>query len=149
MTDYITFEAAIEPMVWGDSTYTVLRLPPEIAAALAPAKRVEGEFGDHPVNLAITRAPVIDDPFLWTGKTLLNRTGLRPGEVFEARLRPTDPAAVDVPADVTRAIRSGGATDAWDALTPGKQRSLLYPVETAKRAETRAKRITKLVTSLL
>lgn len=149
MTDYITFEATIEPMEWGDSTYTVLRLPPEIAAALAPAKRVEGEFGDHPVNLAITRAPVIDDPFLWTGKTLLNRTGLRPGEVFEARLRPADPTAVDVPADVIRAIRSGGATDAWDALTPGKQRSLLYPVETAKRAETRAKRITKLVTSLL
>ena len=148
MQDYITFDARIEPLEWGKSTYTVLRLTPDVISSLGPAKRVEGEFNDHPVNLAVARAPVIDDPFLWAGKSLLTKVGIEPGEVFEARLRAADPNAVDVPNDVLRAIRSAGLSDAWDALTPGKMRGLLHNVETAKRAETRVNRITKLLASL-
>lgn len=148
MQDYTTFEARIEPMEWGKSTYTVLRLTPDIMTLLGPTKRVEGEFNDHSVNLAVTRAPVIDDPFLWAGKSLLTRVGIEPGEVFEARLRPADPNMVEVPNDVMRAIRSAGLSDAWETLTPGKMRGLLHNVETAKRAETRANRITKLLVAL-
>tara|TARA_R110002072_G_scaffold14284_1_gene59538 strand:- start:362 stop:565 length:204 start_codon:yes stop_codon:yes gene_type:complete len=35
-------------------------------------------------------------------------------------------------------------TAAWEALTPGKRRGLLHPISSAKRAETRAKRIANL-----
>jgi len=34
VTDYVTFEAAIEPVVWGRAIHTILRLPDEVAAAL-------------------------------------------------------------------------------------------------------------------
>ncbi|WP_050529624.1 YdeI/OmpD-associated family protein [Pseudaestuariivita atlantica] len=148
MTGYVTFTARIVPMEWGDSTYTVLPLPDDVRAALGPAKRVEGEINEHPVNLAVTRAPVLDMPFLWTGKSLLDEIGIAPGDEVEVRLRPADPDAVDVPRDVTLALRSAGVTDAWDALTPGKRRGLLHTVKTAKRAETRARRIHALIAQL-
>ncbi|NKX43006.1 YdeI/OmpD-associated family protein [Roseicyclus persicicus] len=150
MSDYVTFEAVIEPIDWGGTIYTVVRLPPEVVAALGPTRRVEGEFAEHPVNLAVTRGPadVVDGAFLWSGKSLMDRTGLRPGEVFEARLRPAPDDAVEVPRDVTNALRSAGVLDAWEALTPGRRRGLLHRIETAKRAETRAARIAALIRDL-
>lgn len=150
MSDYVSFEARILPMTWGDKVYTIVPLPEAVVAALGSTRRVEGEFDDHPVNLAITTAPVdvFDTPFLWAGKSLLQRTGLAPGEAFEARLRPAPDDTVEVPADIVNALRSGGVIDAWEVLSPGKKRGLLYQIETAKRAETRAGRISKLVADL-
>jgi hypothetical protein len=144
---FVTFDAVVEPLDWG-RTYTIVRLPPEVATALGDARRVDGEFAEHPVNLAITRAPVVDGPFLWAGKSLLTRAGLVPGQVFEARLRPAPDDAVETPQDVLNALRSGGVLDAWEALTPGRRRGLLYRIDTAKRPETRAKRITEVVNAL-
>lgn len=150
MTDYINFEGKVVSIQWGDSTYTVLPLPDEVTAAFTAqgAKRVEGEFNDHPVNLALTKAPVIDQTFIWAGKSLLQACGITPGEQIDVRLRKADPNEVDLPADLTNAIRSAGLSDAWSALTPGKQRGLLYRVKTAKRAETRTKRIAELLKDL-
>jgi len=54
MSDFITFEATLEPMPWGDSTYTVLRLPPNVMAALGKAKRVEGEMNRSRARLCWT-----------------------------------------------------------------------------------------------
>lgn len=148
MSDYITFDARIEAVKWGKATYTVLRLPTDVATRLGPAKRVEGEFNEHPVNFAISKSPVIDGPFLWTGKTTLDKIGVSPGEVFEARLRPANPNLVEVPGDVTNALRSSGVLDIWDSLSAGKKRGHLYPIEAAKRPETRVKRISKLIEAL-
>ena len=149
MTDWILFEARIEPMEWGKNTYTVVRLPDDAADALpAGTRRIEGEFGDVPINLALTKAPVIDGTFVYTGKTFLRDSGLAPGEVFDARIRPADPNDVETPDDVAHALRAAGRTADWAALTPGKQRGLLHLVNTAKRAETRAKRIAKLISEL-
>lgn len=148
--DYVSFDARIVPMEWGDSIYTVVRLPPDVIAALGDTRRVEGEFGDHPVNLAVAKAPaaVIDTPFLWAGKTLLDRVGLSPGDVFEARLRPAPADLVDVPRDVEVALRAGGMWNAWEALTPGRRRGHLHRIDSARRAETRANRISGLVRDL-
>jgi hypothetical protein len=148
MTEYVVFEGRVEPMEWGRSTYTILRLPPEVVTALGKTKRVEGEINDHPVNLALTRAPVCPDVFLWAGQSLLDRVGIAPAEWIEVRLRPAPDDAVDVPDDVTHALRAGDASTAWEALTPGKQRGLLHTINTAKTAPTRNKRIAALITSL-
>lgn len=148
MTGFVTFDAAVEPLQWGRAEYTILRLPPDVAAALAGARRVEGEIADHPVNLAISRVPVVDGVFLWAGQSLLDRVGIRPGEVVEVRLRPAPDDRVDVPDDVAAGLRAGGVTEAWAALTPGRRRGLLYKIDTAKTAPTRAKRIAALVAEL-
>jgi hypothetical protein len=148
MTSYIAFEGSIEPMVWGKATYTILRLPGEVLDALNGAKRVEGEINDHPINLATTRAPVIDGAFLWAGQSLLDRVGIKPGERVEVRLRPAPVDHVELPDDCAAAIEAADALSAWETLTPGKRRGLLYKVETAKTAETRAKRIAALIAGL-
>ena len=149
-TDWVEFEGRIEPLLWGRATYTILRLPRDAAANLAArgAKRVEGEINDHPVNLGLSRAPVVDGPFLWAGQSLLDRLGVEPGEVLEVRLRPAPDDRVDTPDDIAAALRAAGVTAGWEALTPGKRRGLLYQIATAKTAPTRTKRIAALIQTL-
>ena len=83
MSDHIPFASAVEPILW----------------ALESPRRVAGESADHPVTLALSRAPVIEGEFLWTGRRLLDRIGLGPGDPVEARLRPANDAAVARPDD--------------------------------------------------
>jgi Bacteriocin-protection, YdeI or OmpD-Associated/Domain of unknown function (DUF1905) len=146
VSGYVTFEAKVEPMVWGTTTYTILRLPADVVTLLGATKRVMGEVNDHPVNLALTRSPVMDGVFLWAGQSLLDRVGIAPGDPVEVRLRPAPDDRVDVPDDVAIALR--GVIAQWESLTPGKRRGLLYQIDTAKTPVTRAKRIARLVESL-
>lgn len=148
MSDYVEFDGRIVPLKWGKSVYTVLPLPQNVMNALARTKRVEGEINDHPINLAITRAPGIDTAFLWTGKSLLLEIGAKPGESVEVRLRPIDPGIVDLPDDISAALRASGKTARFQQLSAGKQRSLIHLVNTAKRPQTRAKRIATLIEGL-
>ena len=53
-----------------------------------------------------------------------------------------------MPQDLIKALRVVEKTEIWDALTAGKRRGMLYQIRTAQRAETRAKRIAKLVDEL-
>lgn len=150
MSDWLAFEGRITPLEWGRATYTILRLPPEVAATLAAlgARRVEGEINDQPVNLALSRAPVVEGVFLWTGQSLLDRLGLAPGEPLEVRLRPAPAGDVETPEDLALALRQGEASAAWEALSAGKRRGLLYRIDTARTAPTRAKRIAEVVAGL-
>jgi hypothetical protein len=148
MTGWVTFEAHVEPLTWGRATYTILRLPEEVVTALGPCRRVEGEIAEHPVNLAPARAPVVEGLFLWTGSSLLDRIGIVPGEPVEVRLRPAPDDRVDLDPDIEAALLSGGVLTAWESLTPGKRRGLLYQIATAKTDPTRQKRIANLVDSL-
>ena len=150
MGKWQTFIGRIEPMEWGESTYIVLPIPEDIAAALKAeaAKRVEIELNDHPFNMALTKSSVFTGTFVYAGKTILRTAAISPGEEVEVRLRKADPELVEVPEDVMLAIRAASASGDWLALTAGKQRGLLHHVNTAKRPETRLKRIVQLVHSL-
>lgn len=150
MTDWQAFEGEVEPVAWGRATYTILRLPDPVAEALhaAGARRVEGEINEHPVNLALSRAPVVEGVFLWAGQSLLDRLGIAPGDRLEVRLRPSPDDRVETPPDVEAALLRAGYMAAWDALTPGKRRGLLYKVGTAKTDATRSKRIDALIEGL-
>lgn len=148
MTGWVAFEGRVEPLTWGRATYTILRLPDAALTDLGPCRRVEGEIADHPVNLALSRAPVVEGVFLWTGQSLLDRIGIQPGAPVEVRLRPAPDDRVDLDPDIEAALRSGGVLPTWKALTPGKRRGLLYQIATAKTDTTRQKRISKLIEDL-
>ena len=150
MDDWIDFEAQIVPMPWGKSVFTVLPIPGSIANRLneMKAKRVEIELNDVPLNLALTKSPVIPQTFVYTGKSVLKEVGIEPGEIIDVRLRVADPDEVDEPSDVIIALRDAGVLDHWKQLTPGKKRGHLHQVVSAKRAETRTNRIAKLVALL-
>jgi hypothetical protein len=142
------FDAVLEPMPWGDATYTVIRVPPQLekAAQRAGTRRVAGTIGGIDVNLAITRAPVLPAPFLYAGRPLQRALGARPGDVVACVLAPVDADVVLLPDDVAAALDAAGKSDAWEALSPSVRRTRLAAVDTAVRSDTRATRIATLVT---
>lgn len=143
--------AAVEPLVWGRSTYRVIRLPGELvdAAAAAHTRRVSGWVDQVEVNLGVNRADVLPDAFAYCGDALLRRLGVRVGDAVQLRLRPADPDAVLVADDVRAALGDAGAWDAFTARRPAEQRRLLQPVEDAAREETRQRRVQALVRALV
>lgn len=54
-----------------------------------------------------------------------------------------------MPRDVVAALVRAGVMTAWAGLTPGKQRGLLYPINTARTDATRAKRTRNLIAGLM
>jgi hypothetical protein len=143
----VRFDAVIEPMVWGRSTYTVIRLPADAVRQwrAGKVKRLAGTIDGVDVDLAITTAPVIDDAFVWAGASLLRRIEAEAGEVVRVVLAPTDADEVRVPDDITDAIEAAGANAPWNSLPPGHRRRLVYGVESARTAATRARRIDALL----
>jgi hypothetical protein len=151
LSEYVTFEGCVEPLRWGRATYTILRLPDDAANELlaSGAKRVEGEIAEHPVNLALSRAPVVEGVFLWAGQSLLDRIGISTGEPVEVRLRAAATDLVDIPEDLLDQLHQADLITAWERLTPGKRRGLIYQLSTAKTSATRTKRIKALVDNLM
>jgi hypothetical protein len=147
MDDYLEFEGRVEPVRLGKALHRMIRVPDHIQAALG-AKRVEVEINAHSTNLALRRTPGSDGWCVWAGQSLLDRIGIAPGAPLKIRLRKAPEDYVEVPGDVADAIRAAGLRARWDSLTPGKRRGLLYGVNSAKRAATRASRIAKLVERL-
>lgn len=143
------FDAFVEPMVWGSATYTVVRVPAALdaAARAAGTRRVEGELDGVPVNLALTRAPVIDDVFVWAGASLLRRLRLEPGDPVHGRLAPVDPDHVPIPSDLAATL-SGDALRRWEELKPADRRRRLVPLDAAATATTRQRRLAALLDSL-
>jgi hypothetical protein len=145
--DEYRFTSRVEAVRWGRSRYTVIRVPEELAAAARAAgtRRVAGVIDDVAVNAAVNRAPVVDGPFVWAGATLLRRLEAEPGEPVRCALAPADPDAVDLPGDVRQALEDAGLVDAWEATSPAGRRRRLHAVESARRADTRARRIADLI----
>jgi len=143
MNEHVAVEGRIVSMVWGKKTYTVLPWPDDVRDALGAPRRAEGAIIEHPVNLAVTRAPVIDRPaFLHTRAALLAQIGITPGAEVELRLRPARYDDLGAPADISAALRAAGHSSNRDAWTPGRRSGALHRVERAKRAEPRGGRIT-------
>lgn len=150
MSGWVEFDALIEPMPWGRSLYTILRLDAglEAAAKDARTRRVEGTIEDVPVNVGLNRADVLPDPFMYVGKPLQRKLGAGPGDVVRCRLRPADADDVPLPDYLTSALADAGRLTAFEQKAPAERRRLLQPVEEAAKPETRQRRIAALVRSL-
>lgn len=144
------FTAIIEPVLWGTATYTIVRVPDEIAEAAKAhgTRRVSGTIDDTPINLAITRAPVVAGPFLWAGKSLLRKAGLHEGDLVEVRVHLAEADHVDVPGDVTSALAAANALGAWEELSAADRRRKLYAVESKRTPHSRGAAIAALVAML-
>lgn len=143
-------EAFIEPMQWGSSRYTVIRMPEALvdAARSVGTRRVGGELDGVEVNLALTRAPVFDGTFVWAGSSLLRRLRLEVGDPVQGHLAPVDPEHVHLAPDVTEALEASGRWDAWESLPPATRRRRLAPVDAAATGATRARRIRAIIDEL-
>lgn len=77
-------------------------------------------------------------------------TGRGAGDVVEVRLDVDDaPRVVEVPDDLAVELAADpDAKTAWDALSSSKQRAHAEPIAAAKAADTRARRVAKVMAAL-
>lgn len=118
-------------------------IPERIAKKLRAAgnERLAGTLNGVPFRRALAKRSN-GEPCLKFGAGWLRDHGFEVDTKVDVTLAPDlDPAGVDVPEELTRALgEHPRLAKAWDMLTPGRRRTLAYPVLQAKRPETRSKR---------
>lgn len=152
-----SFETQIERLAIGNGKkqlyYSVVILPSDLMQILPfkefPKLRVVGEIAEHPVRGAWN--PIADGRkyFILSAKFLKN-AGLSIGDTAEMRFNIDDQDFVEVPTELEDALDANpDLLHIWEALTPGKKRFYSYQITSAKRQETRVKRLETLITELL
>ena len=74
---------------------------------------------------------------------------MQAGDEVEVTLElDTEPRIIEVPEDLAAALKEGGVTAVFDALAPSRRKEHVRQVTSAKAAETRQRRIDKIITTL-
>jgi len=131
-------------------TATGIRVPPEVVAALGPSKKpaVRVTIAGHTYRSTIaTRSGV----FL-LGVSAENRAaaGVAAGDELDVDLElDTGPRVVTVPPDLADALAGDAqARRFFDTLTHSQKQWYVLPIEQAKAAETRERRVAKAIAML-
>ena len=131
-------------------TATGIRVPPEVVAALGPSQRpaVRVTIAGHTYRSTVaTRGR----RFL-LGVSAENRAaaGVAAGDEVEVDLElDTEPREVTVPPDLAAALaRDAQARRFFDTLTHSQKQWYVLPIEQAKAAETRERRVAKAIAML-
>jgi hypothetical protein len=141
------FRATLES---NGKTATGIRVPPEVVAALGPSKKpaVRVTIAGHTYRSTVaTRSGV----FL-VGVSAENRksAGVAAGDELDVELElDTEPREVTVPPDLADALASDAeARRFFDTLTHSQKQWYVLPIEQAKAAETRERRVAKAIAML-
>jgi hypothetical protein len=129
------------------------------ACVMVPAAVVEalGGGGRIPVQVTFDGIPYAGsivsmgggDKVLGVLKDIRTRLGKGPGDTLTITIeRDEQERSVVVPADLAAALAEAGRTDTFAAVSYSKQRAAVQSIEAAKAAETRARRVAKVVDGL-
>ena len=99
------------------------------------------------VELTATLVPVGGGGHrLFLNRTVRDAVGKRAGDSVEIRIRlDRRDRTPETPPDLYEALAEGGATAAWEALVPSRRKECLVWLADAKRDQTRAARIGRIV----
>ena len=129
---------------------TGIEVPAEVVQALGGSRRpaVTVTIGDY--SYRTTVAPYAGRNLIPFAKEHRERTGIGPGDTIEVTLElDTAPRTVEVPEDLAAALAARpGARDAFDRLSYTFRKEHVRSVETAKAAETRQRRLARIVEEL-
>ncbi|CAM4183203.1 YdeI/OmpD-associated family protein [Nocardia ninae] len=140
------FEARIESGAGGGAYVAV---PTEVVAALGGGGRIPVEVDFDGVDYRGSIVDMGSGPCLGLLKAIRTELGKAPGDTVVVTVSRDDAErTVDVPDDLADALRSAGRRDAFDKLSYSRRREHVTAVTDAKRAETRTRRIAKIVDSL-
>lgn len=121
----------------------LLPVPDAIAAAFKAAnvRRLVGTLNGHAIKRALQNH-ADGGSFILLGRPLLAETGLKRGSIVQVQLKPDPtPDELELPEEFATALAQDAAARArWETFTPGRRRSLLYYVSSAKQEATRIKR---------
>lgn len=128
---------------------TGIEVPPEVIEALGGGKRaavvvdVDGYVFSSTIGAMGGRSLI---PFSADKR---RATGLSGGEAITVELTlDAEPRTVEVPDDLAAALAEAGARPAFDALAPSARKAHVVKVESAKAADTRARRVAAIVSTL-
>ena len=128
---------------------TGIEVPTEVLEALGGGKRPA-------VNVTVNGFEYRTTAGIMAGKTMLPfssdkraATGIKGGDhlVVDVTLD-TAPRTVELPDDLSAALAAAGLREKFDGLSPSQRKAHVTSVESAKAAETRARRIDAVVAKL-
>jgi hypothetical protein len=143
----VRFRAKIEP-IRGGGHYVVVPEKTAEKAGLVYRARVRGSVAGAPFRSSLMKYSGLFH--MGVHKATLVAAGVAAGDSVTIGVElDTEPLPEDtVPLDVTRALRTAALRAAWEKLRPSHKREWVKHVNEAKREETRAARVTKLVDAL-
>ena len=130
--------------------YFVVWLPEALHANLPlegnPKLRVAGEIAEMPFTGAWQAWR--GGRYLMMPRAVMDERDLALGDEVEVRFAVADQDAVDVPPALAALLREDTTRDGWERLTVGRRRALAHYVASAKRDETRSRRLAEVESAL-
>ena len=144
------FEAVLErPDATG--AWTFLQVPFDVQEAFGSRARVAVKGTVNGVAIRSSLMPQGDGThILVVNKSIRDQAGAEAGEAVSVTLeRDTAARTVDTPPDLKSALADGGvAPSAFDGMSYSHQKEYVDWIESAKRPETRARRVAKAVSMI-
>lgn len=128
---------------------TGIEVPPEVVEELGGGKRAAVTVDVNGYVYASTIGVMGGRFLIPFSADKRAATGLSGGDPISVHLAlDTAPRTVEVPDDLASALAESGVREAFDALSPSARKAHVTQVESAKAAETRARRVAAVVAKL-
>ncbi|GAA5026273.1 YdeI/OmpD-associated family protein [Microbacterium fluvii] len=138
-----------ETTLFQQGNNTGIEVPPELVEQLGGGKRPAVTVSVNGFDYRSTIASMGGRFLIPFSSDKRAATGLGGGDAITVELNlDTAPREVEVPADLAAALEAAGARAAFDKLAPSARKAHVTNVEAAKAAETRARRVEKIVADL-
>jgi hypothetical protein len=131
-------------------TATGIRVPDEVVGALGGGKRIPVSVTINGTRYASTIATMRGEPKIPVSADIRSAAGIAAGDKITVDLERDDtPRTVDLPADLTDALRADPLmSDRFAALSYSNQRRHVLSITGARTAETRTRRIQRVLDEL-
>ena len=134
-----------------DVNATGIRIPPEVIAELGAGKKPRVKVTlNGSYSYSYTVAVMGGEYMIGFNQERREASGIQPGQEIEVTLElDTAPQVIELPDDLAAALaEKPGARAAFDASAPSARKEFVRQVTEAKAADTRARRIAKIVEKL-
>ena len=137
-------------LLLGGKTATGIRVPDHAMAALGGGKRIPVSVTINGTRYASTIATMKGEPMIPVSAEIRAAAGIAAGDTITVELeRDGAPRTVDLPADLAAALQADpAASAAFAALSYSNQRRHVTAITTARTAETRTRRIQRVLDEL-
>ena len=128
--------------------YLPSKLSKELPLQEYPRLRVRGMIDATAIELALQPTGK-NRWFLLISQMLQKKLGKSVGSKVAVMFEIDDQDRVTIPDELQRALNADDvALERWEALTPGKKRGMAYRIESAKKEETKQRRILDILEEL-
>lgn len=135
--------------IWQTGNNTGIPVPPEVLEALDAGKRPAVKVTIKGYSYRSTVGAMDGQSLIPFSAAHREASGLKGGDKVEVTLElDTAPRTVELPKDLAAALKKAGVQAAYEGSAPSAKKEFVRQVESAKAADTRQRRIDKIVETL-